>query len=66
VHQKSAINGKVCINYSRALNLGFDDKTADEVLIAWPSACRIRYSFFGSRGASGKIVGSIVVFFITE
>jgi hypothetical protein len=34
VHQKSSINGEVCINYIRALNLGFDDKMAEEILMA--------------------------------
>jgi hypothetical protein len=36
------------------------------ILIAWPAACRIRYSVLGSRGASGKNVRSIVVFLITK
>ena len=54
------------VNYIRALNLGSDDKTADEILIAWPAACRIRYSVLGYRGASGKSVGSIAVFFINK
>jgi hypothetical protein len=54
------------VNYIRALNLGFDGETADEILIAWPAACRIRYSVLGSRGASGKSVGSIDVFLITK
>lgn len=63
MHQKSYINGDVCINYIRALNLGFDDKTADEILIAWPAACRIRYSVLGD---SGKSVLSIDVFLITK
>jgi hypothetical protein len=66
MHRESAINGEVCINYIRAVNLGFDDKPADEILIAWPAACRIRYSVLGSRGASGISVGSIAVFFITK
>ena len=52
--------------YIRALNLGFDNKTADKILIAWPAACRISYSVLGSLGVSGKSVGSIAIFFYCE
>jgi hypothetical protein len=66
MHQKSAIDGEMCIDYIRALNLGFDDKTADEIPILWPAACRNRYLVLGSLGASGKSAGSIAVLFITN
>ena len=54
------------VNYIRALNLGSADKTADEILIAWPAACRIRYLVLCYHGASGKSVGSVAVFFINK
>jgi hypothetical protein len=61
MHHISYFGGEMCINYMRALNVGFDDKTADEIPIAWPAACRNRYLVLGSRGASGKSAGSIAV-----
>lgn len=39
----------------------FDDKTADEIPILWPAACRNTYLVLGFHGASGRSAGSIAV-----